>query len=96
MIIETAKTRAIENMHLLTDMQGNLIEINIELGGLETSVYIENLIITEENGIIMLDSNSADSIPIHINKECLLEIDYEFSNCLTLYMLGGTITISKI
>ena len=96
MIIKTAKTRVIENMSLLTDMQGNLIEIDIKLGGLETSIYIEDLLITEENGNIILDSNSADSIPIHINKECLLEIDYEFTDCLTLYMLGGTITISKI
>ena len=94
--VETAKTRAIKNMSLLTDMQGNLVEISIDLGGLSTPIHIENLIVTEENGNIILDSLSEECNPLHIDKEKLLEIDYEFTNCLTLYMLAGIITITKI
>ena len=93
---ETAKTRVIENLSLLTSMQGNLIEVDIDLGGFETSIHIENLIVIEENGNIILDSNSEEITPIHILKEQLLEIDFEYSNCLTLYMLHGTITVIKI
>ena len=99
MIIETAKSRQIEGASLLTDMERNLISVDLNLNGLETTLYIEDLIVTDENGYIILESNSQECSPVHINKEKILEVyeDLYDSNQIVIDLIdNGMITISKI
>ena len=86
----------LENLNLLKEMSNSLIQIDISIGGVSMTCYAEDVSIEDDGEDIILYSCVDENIPIHINKDYIVDINEDYTGRITLYMIYGTITISKI
>jgi len=93
---QKAYQREIEGTEFLENFQCSMIQMDLSVGGINTSLFIDKLDFT--NGKYMLVFNELDDeiVPICLSKEQILEIELEYEEKITIHMLSGTISISKI
>lgn len=90
-------SKTIENLYLLKQFEGCMVDYRPYLGGVSGGdVPILELVVSEDEKNIILDCNTSEINSIHIPKEVILEIEEEYSNCITIYLLAGHITIDKL
>jgi len=96
--IETASNREIEGLSLLNQFKSTLVEIDINVGGIVSTSFMDKLDFeNQETNLMLEDIGNVESIGnIHILKEQILEIEQEYSGCITIYMINGNITITKL
>lgn len=88
--------REIEGLELLSKLEGKIIEVDIDLSGLFSTLFMEKLEMEDADDNIILSSGIDDLDCIHILKEQIVSIEEEYENKLVIYMLHGDITINVL